>query len=98
MPLFRAPMVDVVLQRAIQLDSGETVRNYTRGFYIQARDLPDAMTLLSHHVAGERGEIIAMDPVYAVKELPSDLLARTLNPAEGRGVIWKSGRAFYLPE
>ena|GEM_PF-3897982 len=94
--LFFIPMVEAVLKSPIREENGTTVlTHFTRAYYVWARDAQDAAELVRHDVA-EDATVVEMDSPSErdLNDVPNDLKS-VITLDCGRGICWRSGRAFF---
>jgi hypothetical protein len=97
--LFFVPVVEAVLREPVlDAETGQQLSHFARSYYVWARDNTDAANLARFDVEEEGSFQQAEPPVArAVDDVPASVRSVVMLDT-GRGVCWRSGRAFYNPE
>lgn len=95
--LFYFPEVEARLNQPVTSENGlQSLSRFVRSYYVRGRDEKDALSLLARDIAEEGAELISADGLQVCPDnnVPSELRGKLLK-RWGRGVCWRSGRAFY---
>jgi hypothetical protein len=95
--IYHVPSADFILSVPISVDGGsKQVSRYMRSYYVRAASVEDAGDIVREDGRHEGAVVVEMESpkLRHPSDLPIWLRARlVLN--RGRGVCWRSGRAFY---
>jgi len=100
MAIYHVPSADFILSAPISGDGGsDQVSRYMRSYYVRAASVEDAGDIVREDGGREGAVVVEMAPpkLRHPSDLPLWLRARLVFN-RGRGVSWRSGRAFYPQE
>lgn len=100
MTIYYVPSVDCMLRAPVPLaPEGKPVSRYLRTYFVRATSIDDAVSVVQSDVERDGAVVSEMEPPdpRELAQLPFWLLPRLL-VARGRGVCWRSGRAFYAED
>jgi hypothetical protein len=96
--IFHLPVVEGALDREVRdPESGSCLSFFAQAFWVRATDPQDALTVVKDALRGDGASFVHADPPEEHGSLPAGM-KQEVGVARARGVIWKSGRAFYPPE